>query len=86
MQITFKSEEHRQKFSSLYPCNKWIADMIGMATWEAQIEDVDDRYSSIMVLDGFGDPLEGQFVHGETNQTDHAWIFFKEREYFDIDY
>lgn len=87
MQLKFKSEEHRQGFANIAACNQWIANMLGMDTWDCQIGDPDDDRSSIIVLDGFGDHLEGVFTSKDGNRyPDYAWIFYGEREYFDIDY
>lgn len=86
MQLKFKSEEHRQRFSNLYSCNKWIADILGMNTWKCQIEDEDDQYSSIAILDDSGEQIEGIFENSAGEKIpDTAWVFYDERQYFHIE-
>ncbi|QBX32687.1 hypothetical protein Asfd1_61 [Aeromonas phage Asfd_1] len=86
MQITFKSEEHRAAFAGRMECNKWIAEAMGMETWDCCEEhhsDI-DREPPIMVLDKDGEQLAGTFKNNAYESEDHAWIFWSERKYFDI--
>lgn len=86
MQITFKSEEHRKAFAKLFKCNEWIARTLGMDTWECREEPADeyDKTPVLAVLDGFGNQVAGVFVYDGGQCEDHAWVFWGEREYFDI--
>lgn len=88
MQITFKSEEHREAFASIAKYNVWIARTLGMDTWECREEPADeyDKTPVLAVLDGFDNQVTGVFEYEYDGGQceDHAWIFWDEREYFDI--
>lgn len=86
MQITFKSESHREAFAKLFKCNEWIARTLGMDTWECREEPADeyDKTPVLAVLDGFDNQIAGVFEYDGGQCEDHAWIFWGEREYFDI--
>ena len=87
MQITFKSEKHQKSFARLAKCNEWIARTLGMDTWECREEPADeyDKNPSLAVLDGFGNQVAGVFEYSNGGQCeDYAWIFWGEREYFNI--
>lgn len=84
MQITFKSESHREAFAKL--CNEWIARTLGMDTWECREEPADeyDKTPALAVLDGFDNQVTGVFEYDGSQYEDPAWIFWDERKYFDI--
>ncbi|UOX40389.1 hypothetical protein UGMREWDR_CDS0071 [Aeromonas phage GomatiRiver_11] len=86
MQITFKSEEHRAAFAGRFKCNEWIAEAMGMETWDCYEETHggEDHEPSIMVLDKDGEQLRGTFKIGTYEDEDFAWIFWNERQYFNI--
>lgn len=86
MQITFKSESHREAFAKLFKCNEWIARTLGMDTWECREEPADeyDKTPVLAVLDGFDNQIAGVFEYDGGQCEDHAWIFWGEREYFNI--
>lgn len=86
MQITFKSESHREAFAKLFKCNEWIARTLGMDTWECREEPADeyDKTPVLAVLDGFDNQIAGVFEYDGGQREDHAWIFWGEREYFNI--
>lgn len=86
MQITFKSESHREAFAKLFKCNEWIARTLGMDTRECREEPADeyDKTPVLAVLDGFDNQIAGVFEYDGGQCEDHAWIFWGEREYFNI--
>lgn len=86
MQITFKSESHREAFARLAKCNEWIARTLGMDTWECREEPADeyDKTPVLAVLDGFDNQVTGVFEYDGGQCEDYAWVFWGEREYFNI--